>query len=135
MERSGPVTTTWEVVHRPEDGERVGYLAPVLGSAGLVVPMTLAGTPAAGPLDAVEATSLLAGTGLALLARRWWCRLPDPLPAGLTDAGEPAADWEWRPVVLVEVSPTRCRLRPELPAPEELRAQATLPVPVGDLLT
>ncbi|WP_261326131.1 hypothetical protein [Modestobacter marinus] len=37
-------------------------------------------------------------------------------------------------MVLVEVSPTGCRLRPEMPAPEELGAQATLPVPVGHLL-
>ena len=128
------MTSTWEVVHRPEDGEHVGYLVPVPGDEELVVPLTLTGTPAAGPLPADDATDLLAGTGLALLARRWWCRLPGLLPSGLTDAAEPAAEWEWRPVELVEVSPTSCRVRPELPAPEERTAQAVLPVPVGDVL-
>jgi hypothetical protein len=73
-------------------------------------------------------------SGLALLARRWWCRLPGTLPPGLLDAAHPRADWNWRPVVLVEVSPTGCRVRPEIAAPEELTAQASLPVPVGDLL-
>jgi hypothetical protein len=129
------VITAWEVVHRTEDGERVGYLASAPGCEGLVVPMSLVGTPAGGPLPAAEATTLLVGTGLALLARRWWCRLPDVLPPGVTDAAMPDDDWPWRPAVLVEVSPREVRLRPELPAPEERTAQAVLPVPVGELLT
>jgi hypothetical protein len=126
------VTTGWEHVHRTDDGEHVGYLAPAAG--GLVVPMTLAGTPAAGPLPVTAATALLREQGLALLARRWWCRLPSPLPRGLTDAAVPAADWSWQPTVLVEVSPQRLRVRPEHPAPEELGAQAVLPFPAGALL-
>jgi hypothetical protein len=128
------VTSTWQVVHRTDDGERVGYVTPAPADARLVVPMTLAGTPAAGPLPVDAATALLTGTGLAVLARRWWCRLPDPLPAGRTTADRPAADWLWRPTVLVEVSPTEVRVRPEHPAPEERTALAVLPFPAGDLL-
>jgi hypothetical protein len=37
-------------------------------------------------------------------------------------------------LVLVEVSPAECRLRPEWPEPRELTGQAVLPVPVGDLV-
>jgi len=128
------VSTTWEVVQRADDGERVGYLAPGPGGDGLVVPMTLAGTPAGEPGPVAEATALLVAQGLALLARRWWCRMPDPLPAGRTDVASPAVDWPWRPAVLVEVSAQQVRLRPEWPAPEELTARAVLPVPAGELL-
>jgi hypothetical protein len=128
------IPTGWDVVHRPDDGEPVGYLAPTPGTGGLVVPTTLAGTPAGPPREPGEAAALLVSAGLALLARRWWCRLPSLLPPGLVDAAVPSTDWPWRPVVLVEVSPTGCRVRPEMPAPEEWSAQATLPVPVGDLL-
>ena len=128
------MTTTWEVVRRADDGERVGYLAPGPDGDGLVVPMTLAGTPAgeARPVD--EATALLVAQGLGLMARRWWCRLPDPLPAGRTAVAAPDEGWTWRPVVLVEVSAREVRLRPESPAPEEVTASAVLPVPAGELL-
>ncbi|WP_138757647.1 hypothetical protein [Modestobacter altitudinis] len=128
------MTSTWQVVHRTDDGERVGYVTPATGDGRLVVPMTLAGTPAAGPLPVDAATALLTGTGLAVLARRWWCRLPDPLPAGVTDAGRPDEDWAWRPTVPVEVFPTEVRVRPEHPAPEERSALAVLPFPAADLL-
>src|SRR3954451_20012066 len=43
------IPTGWDVVHRPDDGEPVGYLAPAPGDGGLVVPTTLAGTPAGRP--------------------------------------------------------------------------------------
>jgi hypothetical protein len=129
------IPTRWDVVRRPDDGELVGYLAPAEEAGGLVVPTTLAGTPAGPAGPTAESAALLVRSGLAHLARRWWCRLPGTLPPGVLDAAVPGADWEWRPVVLVEVSPTGCRVRPEMPAPEELTAQAALPVPVGDLLT
>jgi hypothetical protein len=128
------VISTWEVVYRRDDGEHVGYLAPTPDGNGLVVPMTLAGTPADGPLPAAEAAALLTASGLALLSRRWWCRLPEPLPRGVTDAGTPAGEWPWRPVLVVEVSPEAVRVRPEHPESEELTAQAMLPVPAGALL-
>jgi hypothetical protein len=116
----------WTPVHRPEDGEHVGYLSPD-GAPRLLTGATLT-TTATDPHD------LLVSRGLRALDRRWWCRLPDLLPDGLTDAGAPAAEWSWRPVVIVEVSPTACAVRPEWPAPEEMTGRAVLPTPVGDLL-
>ena len=128
------IPTGWDVVRRPDDGELVGYLAPVPEAGDLVVPTTLAGTPAGPAGVPAESAALLVRSGLAQLARRWWCRLPGALPPGLLDAADPRADWDWRPVVLVEVSPTGCRVRPEWAAPDELTGRAALPVPVGDLL-
>ncbi len=120
------IPTHWTPVHRPEDGEHVGYLSPD-GEPRLLT----GATPEAAGVDAHQ--FLLSG-GLRALDRRWWCRLPARLPRGITHAREPAADWEWRPVVLVEVSSTTCTVRPEWPAPEEMDARALLPTPVGDLL-
>jgi hypothetical protein len=125
------ITTEWDVVLRPEDGETVGYLVP---EDGLVVPVTLVGTPLGAARTPADAAALLLGQGLRALDRRWWCRLPDPLPRGVLDAGEPEPGWAWRAVVLVEVSPTECRVRPEWAAPDELSGQAVLPVPVAELL-
>jgi hypothetical protein len=127
------IPTGWQPVRRPADGEHVGYLVPD-GSPGLVLPVTLLGSALGPPHDRPTATALLAARGLVALDRRWWCRLPAPLPPGALPAGEPADGWEWRPVVLVEVSSAECRVRPEWAAPGELTAQAVLPVPVGDLL-
>jgi hypothetical protein len=125
------ITTGWEAVRRPHDEEIVGYL---MADGPLAVPVTLAGQPLGPAQDANAATALLVGHGLAALARRWWCRLPEPLPRGVLAAGRPLPGWGWRAVVLVEVSPTGCRVRPEWPAPGELTGQAVLPVPVGHLL-
>jgi hypothetical protein len=126
------IPTDWTAVHRPADGEHVGYLSPD-GAPGLVLPRLLTGAPA-GPSSAPHrAGELLTARGLEMLDRRWWCRLPAPLTDG-TDAGAPRPDWTWQAVVLVEVSPAGCRLRLEFAAPAELRALATLPVPVDDLL-
>jgi hypothetical protein len=125
------ITAHWDVVRRPDDGETVGYLAP---DGDLVVPVTLVGTPLGTARSEADATALVVTGGLAALDGRWWCRLPDTLRRGVLDAGEPDRGWGWRPVVLVEVSPTGCRVRPEWPAPAELGGQALLPVPVGGLL-
>jgi hypothetical protein len=119
-------------VHRA-DGEHVGYLVPG-GEPGLVLPVTLVGVALGPSQEPAAAGALLRARGLATLDRRWWCRLPDTLPGGVLPAGDPPADWGWRPVVLVEVSPTGCLVRPEMAAPEELTAQAALPVPVSGLL-
>ena len=121
----------WEAVRRPDDGEVVGYL---VGDGADVVPTTLVGTALGGRQPADAARALLVQHGLTALDRRWWCRLPTPLPRGVLDATSPGAGWEWRPVVVVEVAPDGTRIRPEWPAPEEVGAQATLPVPVGVLL-
>jgi hypothetical protein len=126
------IPVRWAPVHRA-DGEHVGYLVPD-GAPGLVLPVTLVGA-AIGPSQEPEgAAALLRTRGLAALDRRWWCRLPDVLPLGVLPAANAPAEWGWRPVVLVEVSPAGCRVRPEMAAPEELTAQAALPVPVGSLL-
>jgi hypothetical protein len=127
------IPTDWTPVHRPADGELVGYLAPD-GAPGVVVPRLLTGTPAGDARAPDAAHELLVAAGLAMLDRRWWCRLPEVLPAGILPAGSPGPDWSWRNVVVVETSPTDCRVRPEWAEPAELRAQAVLPVPVGDLL-
>jgi hypothetical protein len=121
----------WEAVRRPHDREVVGYLVP---DGADVVPTTLVGTPFGSRQPAEAARTLLVERGLAALDRRWWCRLPDPLPRGLLDAGVPGTAWGWRPVVVVEAAPDGVRVRPEWPAPEEMGAQAALPVPPGDLL-
>src|SRR4051794_6841720 len=96
------IPTSWHPVHRPTDGEPVGWLVPD-GAPDRLVPTTLVGTPLAPAQDRAEAAALLVRRGLAALDGRWWARLPDPLPRGSTPAGEPAAEWGWRPVVLVEV--------------------------------
>jgi hypothetical protein len=122
----------WKAVRRPDDDEVVGYLAADGGAD--VVPTTLVGTALGDACPAADARAALVARGLAVLHRRWWCRLPAPLPRGLLDAASPAAGWEWRPVVVVEAAPDGARVRPEWPEPEELGAQAALPVPVGGLL-
>jgi hypothetical protein len=122
----------WVPVQRA-DGEHVGYLVPD-GPPGLVLPVTLVGAALGPPQDRTSATLLLAARGLSALDRRWWCRLPSTLRDGVLPADHPPAEWKWRPVVLVEVSPAGCRVRPEMAAAHELTAQAALPVPVGGLL-
>ena len=126
------IPTHWQEVRRPADDELVGYLVPDGGTD--VVPTTLVGTALGAPGPAADGRTRLLTGGLAALDRRWWCRLPGTLPRGLLDAARPAADWEWRPVVVVEAAPDGARIRPEWPAPEEMGGQAALPVPVGDLL-
>lgn len=126
------IPTDWTPVHRPADGELVGWLSPD-GGPDRAVPRLLTGAPAGAPVGTAAATALLTARGLAMLDRRWWCRLPVPLVDG-TDAGAPEEDWSWSAVVLVEASPAGCRVRLEFAEPAELRARAVLPVPVGDLL-
>jgi hypothetical protein len=123
----------WQPLRRPEDGELVGYLVRD-GAVDLVLPVSLLGTAlaAAGPLE--DARRLLLGDGLRAVDRQWWCRLPALLPRGLLPGDRPEEDWSWRPVVVVEASPTACRIRPRFPALEETGGMALLPVPVGSLL-
>src|SRR3954469_3959068 len=82
------IPSTWTPVHRPEDGEHVGYLTPDGGSRLL--------TGATLDVPSVDARDGLGPRGLPALDRRWWCRLPAVLPDGITDAATPTADWEWR---------------------------------------
>lgn len=126
------IPSDWTPVHRPADGELVGWLSPD-GRPGAALPRLLTGTPAGPAAESDQAEELLVRRGLAMLDRRWWCRLPAPLVDG-TDAGSPQEHWAWSSVVLVEASPAGCRVRLEFAGPAELRARAHLPVPVGDLL-
>ena len=126
------IPRAWQPVHRPADGEHVGYLVPD-GAPDLVLPVSLIGCALGPAHDRATAGALLRARGLAALDRRWWCRLPDALPAGVLDASEPEPGWTWQPVVLVEVSPAGATVRPEFAAPGET-GQAALPVPVGGLL-
>ena len=74
--------------------------------------------------------AVIAGTGAL---SRQLSRLPDPLPPGLLDAGEPRPDWSWQAVVLIEVTPTGATARPEFTGPGP-SGRVALPVPVRDLL-
>lgn len=130
---SAVIPTSWTPVHRPSDAEHVGYLAPD-GRDDRVVPTSLVGLPLGAAQSSEEAVALLVTQGLRSVDRRWWCRLPHALPDGVLAASEPCADWDWRPVVLIEVSPAGCTVRLEMAEPAQLRARAALPVPVGDLL-
>lgn len=127
------IPNSWTPVTRPSDDEHVGYLVPD-GTDGRVVPTALTGTPLGPAAEHRDAVALLVERGLRSLDRRWWCRLPVTLPAGVLDAAAPRDGWEWRPVVVVETSPAGCTVRPEWPAPEERTGRAALPVPVEDLL-
>ena len=113
-------------MHRPEDGEHVGYLSPE-GAPHLL-------TGSALPTPSGDARDLLTRRGLAALDGRWWCRLPSPLPRVVLDASRPQPEWEWQAVVIVEATPETTTVRPEWPAPEESTSRAVLPTPVGDLL-
>ncbi len=84
------VPTGWTAVHRPTDGEHVGWLAPARD--GLVRPVDLVGSPAGPPQPTGPATAELVDRGLRVLAGRRWCRLRDPLPRGTSDVAEPQAD-------------------------------------------
>jgi hypothetical protein len=130
---SAVIPPAWLPVRRPEDDELVGYLAPD-GADDVVVPTTLLGTPLGAAMPADDARRLLVAEGLRAVDGRWWCRLPGVLPRGLVTASPPGADWTWRPVVVVEASPTSCRVRPEWPASEEQGGQALVPVPVDGLM-
>lgn len=120
----------WEPRHRA-DGELVGYLVP---HGNGVVPMSLVGLPLADPGPRDQAAGVLDTMGLAALDRKYYARLPNPVPPGVVDVDTPSADWDWRVVVIVESSPSRVSIRPAMAYPEELRSLVVIEPPVGDLL-
>jgi hypothetical protein len=67
------IPSTWSPHRRAEDGEVVGYLAPVDDetSAERYVPMSLLGHPLGDAADEWEAAELLERTGLSMLAEQW----------------------------------------------------------------
>lgn len=125
------IPVEWQPHHRPDDGELVGYLVP---DGALAVPTTLIGTALGEAAEPAVAAAALDARGLSALDGVWWCRVPDTLPSGRISADTPGDGWRWRRVVIVESSPTECRVRPAMPWPEELRSDAVLTPPVGDRL-
>jgi hypothetical protein len=68
------IPSTWAPHRRADDGEVVGYLAPVdeeASASGRYVPMSLLGHPLADPADEWEAVEVLERTGLSMLADQW----------------------------------------------------------------
>jgi len=124
------IPSAWEH-RRRADGELVGYL---VADGDGVVPTSLVGLPLAATGTRKEAIAALDTTGLAALARKYYARLPNPVPLGGVDLGSPESDWQWRDVVIVESSPTRVSIRPAMAYPEELRSLVVIEPPVGDLL-
>jgi hypothetical protein len=121
----------WLPVRREDDGELVGYL---LADDDAFLPMSLLGQPLGAATSADRAADILSAEGLRALDGTWLCLLPDPMPPGNVDASDPGPEWAWRGVLVVEASPTACRVRLAFAEPKEERAHAFLPVPVGRLL-
>ena len=124
----------WWVHPRGGDGEVVGYGRPSTEADGLVVPLSLIGTPLGPPQAPDRVADLLDRVGLAVLAGRWWSRLPTPIPETGCDPTERRVSWDWRAVVIVEARSARCIVRPGFPLLKERTRTVALPVPVGDLL-
>ncbi|QNE48110.1 hypothetical protein F1C58_15195 [Glaciihabitans sp. INWT7] len=124
------IPASWEPRHRA-DGELVGYL---VAAGDGVVATSLIGLALAGATSREAAIDLLDTSGLAVLDRPYYARLPNPVPLGGVDAGAPAADWTWRRVVIVESSATRVSIRPAMAYPEELRSLVVIEPPVTGTL-
>lgn len=108
-----------------------GALIPA--QAGVVSPRSLIGTPLGPPAAPEAAAKLLTARGLAVLAEKWWCRLPKPLVPDI-DVTAPDPAWPWRPVVLVEVGPGGASARIAMPWAEEKTVQVRIPIPVDGVL-
>ena len=126
-----PFPSSYEVVIRPDDGEHVGYLAPV-GDAWQ--PINLLGFPLADATNRDEATETAVRLGLASLNGNWWCRAPLPMAHTEAELRHPQPDWEWRKVVVVELNETTASLRPAIAWPEEQGRTTTISLPATELL-
>lgn len=102
-------------IHR-EDGELIGYLAPL---GDLWVPSAIFGLPLGEPTDRDEAEERLRGYGLGYLAERW----------------EHRHDGEWITVSIVEARPQEVTLSfADYGHPELYGARKTLRSPGTDVL-
>ncbi|TCP56168.1 hypothetical protein EV191_101108 [Tamaricihabitans halophyticus] len=124
----------YEEVRRPDDGELVGYVAPVdsppgdssLGGSSLGASsqcwqsMAVFGYPLGEPAGYTEAVDRLLRTGLEYLAEPWQVYL--------------AADDRWYNCLLQEVSPSRVRLSISDYGSADFGAELTLHRPGADQL-
>ncbi|AIY02509.1 hypothetical protein ART_2910 [Arthrobacter sp. PAMC 25486] len=64
------IPAQWTAVHRDDDNELLGYLAPTVGGDH-VIPTTVFGHELAEPCHVDDAVEVLESTGLSYLADRW----------------------------------------------------------------
>ena len=76
-------------MHRDENDELLGFLAPAGDTPGLVTPMTVFGYPLGAAQPDTDALRVLASTGLSYLAERWTLTLAahsDPISVQIVEA-------------------------------------------------
>jgi hypothetical protein len=81
------IPSSWEPYERVDDGELLGYLAPV--SEDLVQPVSVFGYPLAEPGDRYDAEARFEGLGLSYLAEPWILRhadRPEPIRVRILEA-------------------------------------------------
>lgn len=83
------IPTDWTAVHRDDDNELLGYLAPTIDEGQHVIPTTVFGHALAEPSHPADAVEVLESTGLSYLAERWEllieCR-PEPITVQIVEA-------------------------------------------------
>lgn len=121
-----------ELVTRPDDWERLGYLREV--GDGTWEPLTLLGIPLGEPRSREEALAVVRAEGLGIVARPWWVRAPNPMVESWVDARSIDESVEWRRMVIVELTPDRALLRSEIPWPEESGKLVCVDLPAADVL-
>ena len=83
------IPTDWTAVHRDDDAELLGYLAPTNRNGQHVIPTTVFGHQLAEPSHAVDAIEVLNSTGLSYLADRWELLIdsqPEPITVQIVEA-------------------------------------------------
>ncbi|HEX2132466.1 MAG TPA: hypothetical protein VHH15_13000 [Actinophytocola sp.] len=116
------IPSTWLPVHRPDDGELIGYVEP--GAAGHQA-RTLFGTPVGDPTTADDAEDTLLGLGLRYLADKWLLTVDgqaDPVMVQIVEAAPdrvtaqsiefgPGGEYGQRFTLTVQDAATRLRPR------------------------
>ncbi|AIY00369.1 hypothetical protein ART_0770 [Arthrobacter sp. PAMC 25486] len=90
----------WLKVTRPDDGETVGYLAPLAADYSLLQPRTLLGHALGTATDFLDGEERLAAHGISELAERWQLQDAPPLscvPVSVSLRFHPTALWWPRP--------------------------------------
>ena len=123
---------TLDVVTRPDDLERLGYLREADG--GHWEPLDLLGVPIGEPRAREDAVQLVRAEGLASLNQPWWVRAPMPMVETRLDARSVDEETDWRRMVVVELTPDRALLRSEIPWPEESNKLVSVDLPAADVL-